>query len=1199
MLTLIARLIGPLKGVRTLVAVFVTLSIVCQGTLVLAGTTGGLSISVVDPTTNQPISGAKVGAASPSQIASGVTDASGHVNFLDLAPDTYTVSVEVKGYEPSSLSGVTVVADNTRVVPFSPNKEKFREIGRVSARAASSLVKPGTTADVYSINPVVQAKVAAAGGGGNLDSAWSALATVPGVAVAPGQQGYIGAGATGLGTTSLSIRGGDYDQIGYEIDGVPVNRAFDNYPSGPVSSLGQQELQVYTGTPPANSTSEGISGYINQVMRTGTQTPFESVTIGQGGPAYYHKVAVELGGETANGRLSYYVGIGGYNQDYRFVDQFNGAGVTNLDGITYAVPCAAGGTAIRASGCTGPYTNSLVLGGPQLFLPSSIADRDNDVNLHYYFPHKDGSRDDIQALFMNNYLDTSLYSSTNDQGGAAYLAAVGVGVPAYSDGYQLNLPTGGFLPSSGLASLVTPYYFPNTPTHQFDGPIAANEEDGELNNQAIEKLQFTKSLGSNAYARIYGYSYFSDWLNTGPNSNYVPANVGIPGDYELTAHTRGLSLQLADQINAQNLVQLGADYTTSSVLRTNNTEYLDGGSGVSARTAIGVLVDSSHPTNGICYAAGGTPTPCFSSNTDLNGSGVGAFPAAQYATFGQIEGLAGAGTFTPASGTCGGGACQYLVIGNGQYATYNQVKPTFTGASLTDEFRPTSRLTINGGIRFDDYSYQGADTSGGNARAFFYNAYNQEECVSRTTHLVVDKVSDLGLAGPSAACPSGYSAANFTNPSGVMTQGYSVFQPRLGFTYSVDPQTVIRAAYGRYAEPPNSAFEQYNFAQSEAPATLYGTYGFQQYGFTTPDHPIPPATSNNYDFSIEHQFPQQIAVKLTPFIRKTQNQVENFYLNRATNFVSGLNVGSQTSRGFEFELDKGNFAQPGLSAKLSFAYTNSYITYNTLSNGSTVLTPVVNAINAYNAFTKAGGGSPCYTVTVTGPAGNVITPGGAPSASCGAGTQVNPYYNQPEQSTSGYTSGSSYVPYTTVPAGIGLDAAQIGFPYVASLVLNEKVNKFSITPVIQMFAGQRYGDPLATNGFDPTACTIVQGATSVSCGTDLAGGIPNTATGKFDSIGEFVNPTQVLLHLQLSYDVSKNFSLTANLANVLNECFGGSNEPWNVKGSCGYIYPNGGLTGAVGNTNLGQPAQPIGASAYTPTYTQQPFGIFISGNFKL
>jgi hypothetical protein len=149
---------------RLLISVIVALSVFCQGTLVLAGTTGGLSISVNDPTTGQAISGAKVAAASPSQIASGVTDSTGHINFLDLAPDTYTVSVEAKGFEAASLSGMTVVADNTRVVPFSLGK--FKTIGRVTARSASSLVKPGTTADVYSVNPVLQAKVAAAGGGG-------------------------------------------------------------------------------------------------------------------------------------------------------------------------------------------------------------------------------------------------------------------------------------------------------------------------------------------------------------------------------------------------------------------------------------------------------------------------------------------------------------------------------------------------------------------------------------------------------------------------------------------------------------------------------------------------------------------------------------------------------------------------------------------------------------------------------------------------------------------------------------------------------------------------------------------------------------------------------------------------------------------------------------------------------------------------
>ena len=62
-------------------------------------------------------------------------------------------------------------------------------------------------------------------------------------------------------------------------------------------------------------------------------------------------------------------------------------------------------------------------------------------------------------------------------------------------------------------------------------------------------------------------------------------------------------------------------------------------------------------------------------------------------------------------------------------------------------------------------------------------------------------------------------------------------------------------------------------------------------------------------------------------------QIQQFYLSQATGFVSGLNVGQQTSQGVEFEFDKGDFARPGLAARLTFAYTNSYINYTALSNG--------------------------------------------------------------------------------------------------------------------------------------------------------------------------------------------------------------------------------------------------------------------------
>ena len=1185
----------------SLLAILVILSFVCQGTMVLAGTTGGLSGTVLDTTSKQPLAGVKVTAASPQQVVSATTDSEGHFSFLNLSPDTYTISVEAQGYQPTSLPGVTVTADNTRVISVTADKA-LKTIGRVTTRSNSSLVKPGTTADVYSINPTQQTKVATAGGGGNLNSAFSAMATVPGVAVMPGQSGYVGAAA------ALSIRGGDYDQIGYEIDGVPVNRAFDNYPSGPTSSLGQQELQVYTGAPPASASSQGISGYVNQVIKTGTYPGFSSLDIGVGGPAYYHKLSFELGGATTNRRFAYYFALGGYNQEFRYADQYQGAGVGELYGAPTAIGCS--GASIAASpecytNGVNTRTNGLVQTPFNSFLGSTVVDRDSDVNLHYYFPHKDGSRDDLQALYQVNYIQSLFYSSPNDLGGVASLVAKGYGQPAFSDGYNLALPTGGFLPTN-YRQYASQYFFPSTPTHTFGGNIPGNLQDGFVNNQAIEKLQFTKSLGSKAYLRAYGYSYFSDWLQTGPNCNFAAENCGVSGDYELSAHTRGVSFTFADQINTQNLLNLEGDYTTSTVVRDNNTQYLNA-SGTTdpatTRTAIAVLVDSKNPTSGLCYGVTGTPVNCFRSPTALNSKAGGA----QYATIAQAY----AGDIVPIrAAACGTGPCQYLVTSNGQYATYNGVKPIFYGLSLTDEYRPNSKLTINGGIRLDDYQYQGADTSGGPARAFWYNAYNREMCLNSASQLVETKAS-LGLTAGQSCTTGGALNTNFQNPSGTTTFTYPVFQPRLGATYSVDPNTVLRAAYGRYAQPPNSAFEQYNFLQTNAPATLYGTYGFQQYGFNTPSHPIPPAASNNYDFSIEHQFPGQLSMKVTPFLRKTQNQIEQFYLNRATSFVSGLNVGNQTSEGVEFEVDKGDFAREGLAAKLSFAYTHSYIKYNTLSNGTTVLTPIVNAIKAYNALTKSGGGAPCYTV-VTDAGGGTAAP------ACGAGTVANPYYNAPAQGLDAYSPGSTSVPYSTIPAGVGLDATQIGTPFVTSLVLNEKIKKFSITPVVQFFAGQRYGDPLATAGIDPTTCTAAllsnaagdprytfgnqagKGYNANSCGTLTS--IPNLQTGSFDGIGAYTEPSQVLMHLQLSYEVAKNLTLTANLANVINTCFGGSKIPWAVSGACSYTYTNGGVTGTGGVGNVYNPVQaiqPSSAYSYGPVFSQQPFGLFVDANIKI
>src|SRR5579863_5198206 len=271
-----------------------------QATWTLAGVTGGLTGSVVDAETSAPVAGAQVTASSPSQSVTVTTDAAGHFSFLTLGPDTYTVTVSKTGYQPASVPGQIIFADTVQTVSVRLPKT-LKTIARVTSAAGGALIKSGTTADLYSVNSTTQATAAALGGGGSLNQAYSAIATVPGAYVVPNQSGYY---------ETVNIRGGDYDQVGYEFDGVPVTRSFDNYASSSASSLGNAEVQVYTGANPANSEGQGLSGFINQVIKTGTYPGFADGQLGIATPTYYHRAMAEAGGATPDRLFSYYVGVG-------------------------------------------------------------------------------------------------------------------------------------------------------------------------------------------------------------------------------------------------------------------------------------------------------------------------------------------------------------------------------------------------------------------------------------------------------------------------------------------------------------------------------------------------------------------------------------------------------------------------------------------------------------------------------------------------------------------------------------------------------------------------------------------------------------------------------------------------------------------------------------------------------------------------
>ncbi len=1189
----------PLQRRASVVALMV-LTFLLVGSQVLAGTTGRLSGTVSDE--SGTIAGALVRLESPSQAVTATTDAQGRFTFLSLAPDTYRITIAKPGYDPLAQVGLTVQADQSVNLRFVMHKELLK-IGGVRTTSASDTVRPGTIQDVYSVNAATATTVQAFGGGGNLNNAYSALASIPGVVVPFGGNGW--------GQT-IFIHGALYEQVGYEFDGIPVNRAFDNYNSNTLSNLGQQELQVVTSGSSADSSASTIAGLINQVIKTGTLPATKSFTGSLGGPASYHQAQLEFGGATSNRLFSYYVGASGYNQDYRYGDQFNGglslgpAFLTENEYLTYNTygngiypPCDANGnsTVVGPGGDQGcaiynqlPYN----VGGT-----ASVADREAVANFHIGIPHHDGDggHDDIQILYSGSLLATKAYDSINDQsplirtlGNIFY----GTPIPGYADAYGSNARFG--QPAASL--VVTPYFFPSSPTGRaFNAPIDPNLRDGSYNDGEIFKFQFQKNW-EHAYLRVYGYTDYSDRLQNAPVAGALivagyPLAAPYDPDYELSSHTRGGSVQFADQLDHHQIIGT-LNYVTSSVVRDNNTQW-----------ANNLNTPVTSYTDGVgCYdLTTGVSASCLADGTS--------------GTFGTPNPV----PMVPVAGA------SLVVTDPGQRGVYNTVTPKFTTASITDEFRPDARLALYYGARFENFQYDRTDTDTAAYRFWFDQAANTY-CYDLVTKQPLYVATKPGLANASPALATGYgntcgvaSASSptgrvdpatddpVTNPNGQFgapnftaigagTLSRNVFEPRIGATFTVNPDTVLRASAGVYAQPVDTATVQYLNLSPRSAAT-FDYQAFAGFGFFSPTHDFDPTKSVNVDFSLEKRLRgTDMTIKLSPFYRYVKNQFQTYAIG--TGIGSLIPTGNETAYGVEFQFHKGDPSHNGFAYQLSYTYTYGFMKFNTLPNGQTVIGPVNGTIDQYNALTSAGNreglkGAPCYVggQGAAAPAGDCTPTGGAnntpalTAAGIADGAVVNPYYNQPAQPL--YNEGAPFPVYEIFPtandADGGEDYNQTAVePHAFSGYIAYRHSRFSTTLGSTMTIGNpggggfaRYGSPYDVIGLDPRTCSQNQndaGITTapnpglpntVSCAASLGQYgvlyIPNPQTGHFDGYGEFRAPWLLNLNAQAGYDLSKRVHLNVVLANIYTRCFGGSKTPWSQAyppGTqvCTY-YPNG------------------------------------------
>lgn len=1150
-------------------AALVLATLFCFSRAASAATTGTITGTVVDAATRAPIAAAQVGVVSPSQVAHVTTDASGRFTFLSLAPDTYTIAVQREGYVSVSISGIAVFADQSQVIPIALQKS-LKQIARVTARSSLSPVRPGTGTDVYSVNPSLTTAAATLGGGGGLNNAYSAIAAMPGAYVPPNQVGV---------NQTVYIRGGNPDQIGYEYDGVPVNRSFDNYPGNSATTLGQQELQIYTGGGEADANATGLAGFINQVIKTGTFPGYATGGLAVGTPAFYHDARIEAGGSTPDRMFSYYIGISGTDQDFRYFDQYNGASLTDTipygywpSHITTFLPfwpavyptCENDGNYVNPiagkltsdPGCFGSYPSNYGQ-------PSNLSDREVVSNFHVGIPHRnDSGRDDVQLLYMSSANFTQFYSSVDDAG------ALGIGL--VNAGYTNQWPD--FFTYPGSTPWLAPastqriaYMYPGSPQDrcanvrrvpnacpyvngdQIQSQIPDNYRDGRWDTASISKLQYQKNLGSAAYVRLFGYTFYSNTNRASANGWGNNVSLGVTNyQYEVDSHTGGLELQFADQLSGQHLLQGMVSYITANTLRYYNNNYFNTNTQQVSNFTNGskCFATRTNPQYGV-----GQPAPC---NAQISqgtfGSPYGAFGAQDPCATGELSSNAPA---------CIAGASMLLTyLGNS--AEINAVVPKLTDASISDQWRPSDAWNINAAVRFENDAYDLANTDNP-ATNFWFAAARQEFCVNPVTRqpiFVPQPPQSIYYFQPYVTfnCPIDRSTGTpvqTVHPNGtdgiLLTNVYpptysqSYVEPRLSATYTVNADTVLRASAGKYAQQPQNYEIQYNTLQPNLASALLG---FIPFGYSSPLHEAQAQFSYNYDFSYEHHFKgTDVSMKVTPYYRWATDQLYETVNLPSLGVSPSFNAGTLRVDGIELELTKGDFSKNGFSGVLSYTYTNGSEMWNDYPNSTIGPVDQYNQdIEEFNALTKAGGGAPCYKNDGAG----------TPAPYCGSSSIRNPYYDvavQPTLDPHGW-----YAP--------GLDYPFIS-PNTLALVLSYRHDKFAITPALSLYEGATYGTPADVQGLDPRACYANQGSihipTSVpfnadytSCSFALTSDgsspgdlyIPNPQTGTFDTFGEFRQPWQFNLGVQMSYDFTPRVSGRVIVTNLLNQCFGGSSEPW-------------------------------------------------------
>jgi hypothetical protein len=263
----------------------------------LASTVGVISGTVTDSASHAGIANVRVTASSASGSYRATTNARGFYSMTGVYSDTYTVSFQYDGYEPVSVPGVSVYADQVATLNETLTKS-LRTIAAVRTHAVSSAYQPNQTTDTVTVAaPQIQNFQ-----GSNFNTNESNLITsLPGAEL--DSSGY------------PVIHGGREYEEGFEFEGIPYTDAFTNQFNNTLSipTAGVGLVQLTPGAGEVNQGTGGGFGTLNVVAKRGTYPPYADLAGGVGAPTFSHSVNFDYSWATPDGRWSNYLSMANGN----------------------------------------------------------------------------------------------------------------------------------------------------------------------------------------------------------------------------------------------------------------------------------------------------------------------------------------------------------------------------------------------------------------------------------------------------------------------------------------------------------------------------------------------------------------------------------------------------------------------------------------------------------------------------------------------------------------------------------------------------------------------------------------------------------------------------------------------------------------------------------------------------------------------